>query len=59
MIEAIRAYAREVLPSGGMPVSRETYISWVRSYAVDKHGNKPDVVMHAERTARYLWEKRR
>lgn len=57
MIEDIRTYARGLL-AVEQRQTRDQYINAVRSYAVEKHGDKQDVKMHAERTARYLWAAR-
>ena len=57
MLDDIRTYARLQLEiSPGM--TREQFIAAVRSYAVEKHGDKQDNKMFAERTARYLWAQR-
>lgn len=51
MLEDVRTYARLQLEITGM--SREEYIAAVRTYAVEKYGEKEQLI--AERTARYLW----
>jgi hypothetical protein len=57
MVEDVRTYARLQLQIGGMV--RAEYVQAVRSYAVSKYGSGAEVVMHAERTARHLWDSRR
>lgn len=59
--EDIRIYARSVLPHVAGSVTEPTltraqYVNAVRSYAVEKHGAGDEVKMHAERTARHLWD---
>lgn len=39
------------------PPTREGYIAAVVRDALKKHGDKPEVRMHAERTARYFWDR--
>lgn len=56
MIEDIRAYARLQLGISGM--TRAEYVAAVRAYAVQKHGDRQEVTLHAERTARHLWDSR-
>lgn len=63
LIEDIRIYARSVLPHtvGSVdepPLTRDQYVHAVRAYAVEKHGTGDEVRMHAERTARHLWDSR-
>lgn len=58
MEEDVRTYARMQLEiQQGM--TRAEFVATVRKYAIEKHGERPDVVMHAERTARHLWDSRR
>jgi hypothetical protein len=54
MIEDIRTYAR--LQLGITDMTREAYIAAVRKYAVDKYGEREQLI--AERTARHLWATR-
>jgi hypothetical protein len=56
MLEDIRTYARLQLATGLM--MRHEYLAAVLAYAVEKHGDGQDVKMHADRTARYFWDKR-
>jgi hypothetical protein len=57
MIEDIRTYARLQLEIQ-YDMTRDQYIAAVRAYAVEKHGARDEVRMHAERTARHLWDSR-
>ena len=57
MLEDIRTYARGLLAIE-QAIKRHEYLAAVVAYATEKHGDGQDVKMHAERTARYLWEAR-
>jgi hypothetical protein len=56
MLDDIRAVARMLLDTN-LP-TRAAYIAAVVQDALKKHGDRPEVRMHAERTARYLWATR-
>ena len=57
MLDDVRTYARLQLEiAQGM--TRAEFVALVRTYAIEKHGDKTDVRMHAERTARHVWDSR-
>ena len=58
MLDDIRTYARLQLEIAHN-MTRAEYVATVRKYAVEKYGDSTDVKMHAERTARHVWDSRR
>jgi hypothetical protein len=57
VIDDTRAIARMLLDTN--PPTRAAYIAAVMRDALKKHGDRPEVRMHAERTARYQWSRRK
>ncbi len=58
MLDDVRTYARLQLGIS-QTMTRGEYVQAVRAYAIEHHGENEDVKLHAERTARHLWDSRR